>query len=435
MEAVRIALVGYGKETKSAYSYLSKIYPDAQYVVYDTSPKPPAQLPPGAVYEQDNGATLAIKADIIVRTPSVIPTRIQTNGRITSVTQEFFDQCTAQVIGVTGTKGKGTTSTLIKQILQDAGIETWLVGNIGQPALDVLHDINKAVDNGKSVVAVYELSSFQLWDLRASPHVAVLLMLEPEHLDTHPHQEDYFEAKSNIIAHQSPDDVAVYFADNSRSTGIASLSRAVKIPYSVDERDDIFARGQRIISKRDVMLVGNHNYENIAAAASAAMEYVGDIDIIREAIRNFTGLPHRLETVGDSSADIRYINDSYASAPPATSAAIKAFDRPEIIIIGGAERGSSYHSLAATLRTSKNIKTAVLIGEARFRIAEACDKVGFDKYRIESTFDFEKIVRNTIDDAESGDIVILSPGCPSFDMFDNFTERGDRFKSIVEANR
>lgn len=430
-----IALMGYGAEAACAVRYFSELYPDAEYLVYDTSPLPPQNLPAGARYEIDNGTgTMKVDADIVVRTPSFDPKRIHTNGTVTSVTNEFFNVCPVPIIGVTGTKGKGTTASFIQAALEAAGVRSWLVGNIGLPALDVIDEIRTAADNQERAVVVYELSSFQLWDLTQSPHVAVVLMIEEEHLDIHSDKDEYITAKSNIARYQTTADCTVYFADNAISTQAAHLSRGRQLPFTVAEGEWIIARDQPIIKKAELGLRGEHNYQNATAALTAAMEYVSDVSVLAEAARSFKGLPHRLEVCAITKSGVTYVNDSYSSAPPATIAAVRAFEQQsEIVIVGGKDRGLAFDDLAETLKASSSIKRVIVVGEARSRIAQTFDAHQFSNYEVIDATSLQTIVERARNIATEGDVVILSPGCASFDMFDNFTDRGQQFKAITGA--
>ncbi len=429
----RIALVGYGKEAISAYDYFANVYSDAQFVIYDSRAITDLELPLGAEFHYDDGKSiLMIDADIVVRTPSAHPSRIHTTGEITSVTQEFMKRCKAPVIGVTGTKGKGTTASLISAILTRAGVDNWLIGNIGLPALDMVHDINSAFEKHKDIVVIYEMSSFQLWGLQISPHVAVVLMIEPEHLDIHDNFDQYLTAKQNITRFQNHDDILVYFQDNKNSSQIAKLTKAKKYSYRVEKSDYIIARDTKVILKDKIKMHGVHNLENVTAAITAAMEYVADTQLIADAVSNFYGLPYRLETVNSKRDEIQCINDSYSSAPPATVAAQKAFPGVKIMIIGGKDRGLSFDELAKSFSEDSSVKHVILIGETATKIASAFNAVNFKSFEITSDRDMSQIVNRAMDYTEKGDTVIFSPGCASFDMFKNFTERGEQFKRAVE---
>ncbi|HWT40521.1 MAG TPA: Mur ligase family protein, partial [Dongiaceae bacterium] len=206
---MKIAIAGYGLEGEANYLYWSKDVAN-ELTIVDESTVPSHPLPDGVSTILGEGAFQKLDGfDMVIRTAGLAPYKIATNGKIWSATNEFFAKCPASIIGVTGSKGKGTTSSLIASMLEKAGKKVWLVGNIGLPALDVLEKIQP------DDIVVYELSSFQLWDLEKSPHIAVVLFIEQEHLDVHRSMEEYVEAKGQIAYHQTPQDTLIYNAENS----------------------------------------------------------------------------------------------------------------------------------------------------------------------------------------------------------------------------
>lgn len=421
---MKIALLGYGVEGQSAFRYYSYHFPDARFDIYDNAEEPKYAVPEGATFIGGVKDFHNIKADIVIRTPAIAPSKISSLGKITSVTREFFETCQAPIIGVTGTKGKGTTASLIAAILKAAGKKVWLIGNIGKPALDVL---DKVQDGD---IVVYELSSFQLWDLNKSPHVAVVLMIEPEHLDVHTDFDEYVQAKSNITRYQTDKDKVVYFAKNEVSKQIAEQSLGQKIPYDIPPSDDIVVDGEIILKKNEVGLRGEHNLENIYAALLATKEFSPNVDAIKEALISFKGLPHRLEEVRIKD-DVLFVDDSFSSAPPSLKAAISAFDQPTILIAGGYDRGLDYSDMAESIIKKGTVKKVLLMGQTKDAIAEKLSQTDYKDFEL---FDsLESAVERAKSISEPGDIVLLSPGCASFDMFKNFSERGDRFKELVNT--
>lgn len=427
---MKIALLGYGVEAESAYKYYKNIYPSAEFVSYDDKPEPKNTLPPDVAFMGDYHDFYDIDADIVVRTPAIAPSRVSSKGTITSATKEFFDKCPAPIIGVTGTKGKGTTCSLIAEILKSAGKTVWLVGNIGAPALDVLEKIQP------DDIVVYELSSFQLWELDKSPQVAVVLMIESDHMDVHNNFEDYLEAKMNIALHQTQDDEVVYHPTNTYSQMIAERSpAATKKKYLTSEgayvvTGTVVIDEQIICSVKEVGLIGQHNLENICAAITATWRFVKDVDAIKQAVAKFKGLEHRLEFVRELNG-IRFYNDSFSSVPGATLAAIKSFDAPEIIIMGGFDKQGSFEEFAKVAVRLTNIKKILLIGQTKDSIAESLKKAGMSNFEVMPSTDFKEVVEQAYNQAIPGDVVVLSPGCASFDMFKNFYERGEQYKQIV----
>lgn len=426
---MKIALLGYGVEGASAYRYLSLRYPDAEFEIYDNATAPKYEIPKGIVFRGGVTSFHDIEADMVMRTPAIPPYTVTSRGKISSVTEEFFEACPMPIIGITGTKGKGTTASLIAAMLEKAGIKTWLVGNIGISSLDILDEVTTYNAKGELGVVVYELSSFQLWDMKKSPHVAIVLMIEPEHLNVHESFDDYVRAKSNIVNYQTRDDVVIYFADNDVSATIGKGSAGTKIPYHVEDSESLAIDGKEIARRDDILLYGEHNVGNVQAAMLAAWQFTQDTQAIREAIQEFHGLPHRLEKVAEKNG-ILYINDSFSSAPPATVAALRAFKQPKIVIMGGYDRGLDFTETARQIVAEPDVKTALLMGQTKQRIAAAFDGCDWHNYEILKD-DLESAVQRAHELADPGDVIILSPGCASFDMFKDFTERGDTFKELV----
>ena len=221
---MKIAIAGYGVEGESSFRYFSQDKSNQITIVNETTPEVP--IPSGvASIIGENVFEKLQDFDLVVRTPGLSPHKIKTNGKVWSGTNEFFDKCPATIIGVTGSKGKGTTASLIASILEEAGKKVWLIGNIGKPALDVLKDVQP------EDYVVYELSSFQLWDLEKSPHIAIVLFIEQEHLNVHKDMAEYVAAKANITKHQTATDLLIYNKSNKYCSEISSNSRASLIGY------------------------------------------------------------------------------------------------------------------------------------------------------------------------------------------------------------
>lgn len=428
---MKIALIGYGVEGLSAYTYFSKVYPDAEFTVYDESDTPKFELPSGV--QLKSGARVleqVIDADIVVRSPGIRPSKLHTDGRITSVTREFFDKCPAPIIGVTGSKGKGTTASFIYEILTAAAKKVWLVGNIGKPALDILQDVNPGD------IIVYELSSFQLWDIEKSPHVAVVLMIEPEHLDVHADTDEYVSAKANIRKYQTVDDVCFYHPTNEYARQIAESGQGRALRYGVEKDGAVYVSSNTFFIHSDpicnidaVQLPGEHNLENACAAISAALEYTDDFAAVEKGLRAFQGLPHRLKYVREVH-QVKYYDDSIATTPGSAIAALKAFDEPKVIILGGSDKGADFTELAEAI-TKNNVREVITIGKLGPQIAEIIRAKGYDQIS-ETVGGMTAIVDAAYSAARPGDVVIMSPACASFDMFKNYADRGEQFIEAVE---
>lgn len=428
---MKIAIAGYGLEGQENYRYWAQD-PVNELTIVDQRelidvPEGVSVISGPDAFEQLDGF------DLVVRTPSLSPYKIKTDGKLWSATDEFLEKSPAPIIGVTGTKGKGTTSSMIASIFEATGRKVWLVGNIGTPALGILPKISK------DDIVVYELSSFQLWKIERSPHVAVVLGIEPEHLDIHKDMDDYVHSKGNIRRFQRDGDICVYKAGNDYSASIAkSTEKGETLPYglNVEEgghvQDGLFYVGEHIICSVDeLQLKGEHNKENACAAILVAHRLGVSNDDIAAGIRNFKGLPHRLEFVRTFNG-VDYYNDSFSSSTPATVAAARAFSQPEIIIIGGIDRGGDFNHLFEELGQQQNIKKLIVIGDIRHKLGELLSKTSIP-YIVSDAQTMGEIVHQATDIAEEGDVIILSPGCASFDMFKDFSDRGDQFKQNVQS--
>ncbi|MFZ1250731.1 MAG: UDP-N-acetylmuramoyl-L-alanine--D-glutamate ligase [Candidatus Microsaccharimonas sp.] len=426
---MKIAIAGYGVEGEENYKYWSTDSSN-DITIVDGSETPSRALPEGVktllgsdAFEKLNGF------DIVVRTAGLAPYKITTDGTMWSATNEFFAQCPAPIIGVTGSKGKGTTSSLITSILEAAGKKVWLVGNIGIPALNVLAQVQP------DDIVVYELSSFQLWDIKRSPHTAVVLMIEQEHLDVHRSMEEYVEAKAQITRYQTSSDLLVYNALNEYAQFIADSSNATKIGYPSEAaahvRDGMFYYGPQIIcSTSELRIPGAHNIDNAMAAIDAIWQYVQDPEIIKTGLNNFKGLPHRLAYV-DTVNGVEYYDDSIATTPGSAIASLRAFpNRSKVIILGGSYKGSDFSELGNEL-TRHEVKV-LLIGDEGPAIAKAADEAGFSNYEFIENPTTEKFTRRAAELSVEGGVVLLSPASASFGLYKNYVDRGEQFIAAVE---
>ncbi len=426
---MNIAIAGYGVEGEASYHYYNTA--DNDVTILDANDQPSHSLPEDAKSILGEHAFDHLEQfDMVVRTPSLSPSKLGPAKKIWSATNEFFEKCPASIVGVTGTKGKGTTSSLIALMLEKAGRKVHLLGNIGKPALTELPNISK------DDIVVFELSSFQLWDLVKSPHIAVVLMVEPDHLNVHKDFEDYVNAKANIGRYQGTDDMLVYHPTNESSARIASESQAgIKKRYLTPEAAHvqdgvIMIDGQAICPVEQVGLHGEYNLQNICAAVSVCWQLGANIDALSSTVKEFKGLEHRLEFVATKQG-IDFYNDSYSSAPTATMGAISAFSQPIILIVGGYDRGIDLQPLAKAIWLSPMVKQVIIIGSIRERLAIVLREVGVTNFIISNSQSMDDVVADATEKSHPGDVVLLSPGCASFDMFKDFSERGREFKRVV----
>ncbi len=416
-----IAVLGKGVEGQSSAKYLSS--KGAKVTVLD----------------KDNEKYLdnLDQYDLIVRSPGIRPDLLKVNSaKITSQTKLFFDLCPCPIIGVTGTKGKGTTSTLIYEMLKKEGMDAYLGGNIGKPPLDFLDKLNT-----RSAV-VLELSSFQLQDLTKSPHIAVMLMTTSEHLDWHKDVKEYVEAKRNILKNQVPGDFAIINRDYPASLESDVYSEG-KVFYVSRERagyDGCFISDNKItvqikeqsydlISTKEILLPGKHNLENVCAATMAATLFGVWKENIISVLKTFKGLEHRLELVRTVKG-VRYYDDSFSTTPETAIAAIEAFKEPEILILGGSSKNSDFTELGKVISSKKNIKAIIGIGKEWPKIRSKINKKSKILF-VEGAENMNKIVLAASKIAKEGDVVLLTPACASFDMFKNYKDRGEQFKKEV----
>lgn len=441
---MRIAVVGYGKQGQAAVEYWSK---DNDVTVCDINEN--LVLPDGVDAQLGKNYLHDLERfHWVIRSPIIHPRDIvAANGerilrKITTVTEEFFRVCPAPIIGVTGTKGKGTTSSLITKILETAGKTVHLGGNIGIPPLELLHGEIKPED-----WVVLELANFQLIDLGISPKIAVCLMVVPEHLDWHEDMAEYIQAKQNLFRHQAATELAIFNRLSDFSTEVVGVSPALKLSYEVPEAgqvphekngayvlgDDICMDDELVCKIQDVKLLGRHNLQNVCAAIAATWDLIGnDADIIKRAVSDFVGLAHRLERVR-SFKDITFYNDSFASTPDASVAAMKAIPGTKVMIIGGYDRGLELNELAKGITAEPTVSKVILIGQTGAKIASELDKHGYKNYIRIDAKDMRSVVASALAAAKPGEAVVLSPGAASFDMFKNFEDRGLQYKKEVDA--
>lgn len=442
----KIAVLGFGLEGKDLCSYL--LQQKAQITVFDEKNDFSDDedylkfKKEGIVFNLGpkifkNGLN---NFEIIFRSPSfrcLSPMIVEAQEKgaiISSATKLFFNLCSGKIIGVTGTKGKGTTSTLIYEILKNAGKKVFLAGNVGLPMLSFLPKIDK------DTWIILELSSFQLQDLDKSPHIAVVLFITSEHLDYHFNQKEYIEAKANLIKYQNKDNFAVLNADDLVSSSFAGLTKAQVFYYSRQKEingayvkdKEIYLFENKLGPTNKLQILGQHNWDNICAASTAAFLVGIKLEVIKKTIFNFRGLEHRLEFVR-SFQEIDFYNDSFSTTPETTIAAIDSFQRPIVLIAGGSEKGSDYKLLGQKIANS-SVKTLILIGLTAEKIKKAVLAANFrNKIIFRPSKKMEEIVNLAFKEAKSGDVVLLSPACASFDLFKNYKQRGIQFKENVKA--
>lgn len=381
-------------------------------------------------------------SDLVIVSPGVpsdIPLIAEAKKKgipIWSEVELAYQLTEAPIIAITGTNGKTTTTALIGEIFKQAGLPVIVAGNIGFPLI-------RAIDQAEGdTVLVAEISSFQLENIEGfSPRVAVLLNISEDHLDRHGSLENYQRAKGRLFSNQDAHDFAVINMDDEHSWALATSVRSQLVPYSrkrevemgvYEEGGEIWGniKGEKVFvaSTQDIRMRGTHNLENALAASAVALIWQISPEVIREVLLTFPGLEHRLEYVG-SVDGVQFYNDSKATNPDATLRALQAFDKPVILLAGGRNKGLDMTAISGA---RDRLKAAVLFGESASEIDEALRTSGAEnKLSVERATTLEEAVEKAHRCARSGEVVLLSPACASFDMFENFEERGKIFKEAV----
>jgi len=374
-----------------------------------------------------------IEAELVFRTPGMHPDNPdlaalrEAGAEVTSEMEVFFEVCPCKLLAVTGSDGKTTTTSLIAAMLKSAGRTVWLGGNIGTPLLPLCQQMSE------TDIAVVELSSFQLMDMRRSPSVAVVTNLAPNHLDVHKDMDEYVLAKTNIFRYQNSGDTLILNADNAITNGFsgAGFTRKFSRKQKTDgvwEKNGIIYRGDApVLETSDILIPGDHNIENYMAAILAVDGLVEDA-VIRQVARTFSGVEHRIELVRIKD-NVRFYNDSIASSPSRTIAGRRSFKQKVILIAGGYDKLVPYDDLG--LEICRHVSKLFLNGTTAEKIRDAVIRCTEEKPEIVMCKDFESAVRSAVVAAESGDVVLMSPASPAFDQFKNFMVRGEYYKKLI----
>jgi len=439
VKGVKIGVIGLGISNRPLIKYLVSL--GANVIAYDKRTK--EQL--GEIYSEFSSLGIPIicgeryldnlDGDIIFKTPGLRydnPSLIKAkeNGsKITSEMEVFFEICPSKIIAVTGSDGKTTTTTLIYTMLKKSGYKVWLGGNIGNPLLC------DAKNMKESDFVVLELSSFQLHTMKKSPSIAVITNITPNHLDMHKDYQEYIDAKKNIMLHQSKEDKLIVNASNDVTEKIGKEAKGNVIDFSTKKAacvclvdKNIQVNGKSILNISDIKIPGMHNVENYMAAIGAVEGLVSK-ETITETAKEFGGVEHRIELVRTLDG-VKYYNSSIDSSPNRTINTLKVFQKKVILIAGGKDKGIPYDELGPSL--AEKVKTLILIGKTSDKIENALLATNnADDVEIIRCTTYDEVVATAHKKAKNGDIVILSPASTSFDMFNNFEERGNLFKELV----
>ena len=443
----KILILGFGVEGKSTYRFLRKIMPEKMLCIADCNP----EIIDNSLLKDDKNLSFQFGLeylqgmdgfDMIIKTPGLSLKEIDADNfkKFTSHTELFFRFFRNQIIGITGTKGKSTTASLIHHIISSDNSNCLLVGNIGQPPFDMIDRLNN------ETIIVYELSSHQLEQTNISPRIAILLNLFQEHLDHYASFEKYQEAKFKITAFQYPDDYFIFHGDDKLIKKWILKTGIIRnfFPYSLTAIDgngcyvqdnELFFKEQEdsfVMKFSEIKnLQGDHNLLNIMAAINAVRLMTGmPFSRISEAVLSFKPLEHRLELVGEYDGIIFY-NDSISTIPEATIAAVKALKKVDTLLLGGYDRGIFYDDFIDFLENSE-VSNLIFIGDAGKRMHEIYCTKGYSSKKVFTAITFEQAVAEAKVVTRNNTICLLSPAAASYGMFKNFAERGSVFKSMVK---
>lgn len=381
--------------------------------------------------------------ELIFRSPSCLPTvpelleEEKRGAIVTSEIESVLKMTPSKVIGITGSDGKTTTTTLIYEILKHAGYNCFLGGNIGTPLFTKIGEM-KPED-----IVVLELSSFQLMGMEISPDISVITNISPNHLNIHKDYDEYINSKKNIFKHQSDDGILVINYENEITRPFKEEAKGTVIYFSSKTKledgfivdDNIIKESEagirkHILNVKDIKLRGVHNFENVCTALAATKTLV-DTDVAQEAIKNFQGVEHRLELIREIDG-VKWYNDSVSSSPTRTIAGLNSYNEEIILIAGGYDKNLDYTPIAKPI--VEKVKTLILLGQTSGKIYEAV-KAELEKQNknlnIYMCDSLEETVKKAQKYAKPGQIVLFSPASASFDMFKNFADRGEKFKNLV----
>ncbi|MCI7242129.1 MAG: UDP-N-acetylmuramoyl-L-alanine--D-glutamate ligase [Bacilli bacterium] len=437
LKSSKIAILGLGVSNIPLLEYLHNLGCDV--VVFNTKPLDKNLIDKLNIYKikyynEENAFDYLHGFDIIFRSPSILPTRKELviakeeGAVITSEIRELLHLAPCKVIGVTGSDGKTTTTTLINEILKANSYHTFLGGNIGTPLFTKLPEMKK------EDIIVLELSSFQLMDMDISPDISIITNIAENHLDIHSSFEEYIDAKKNIFKYQDNKGILVTNADNEITNKFKGngetryFSRSKQTNYFYTDGTYIYYNGKKILNKNDIKLRGIHNLENIATALTAVIDLI-DLDKSIEVIKNFNGVEHRLEFVREIN-NVKWYNDSVSSSPTRTIAGLYSYDENIVLIAGGYDKHLDYTNIAKPILDK--VTKLILMGDTKEKIYNAVTtSVMNPNIEIYKCNTLQEVVDKAKEVAIPGEIVLFSPASASFDMFKNFADRGNQFKDLV----
>ncbi len=421
---MKVGLLGFGREGQSLLKFIrpKRGFRGAEIWVLDRNKA--TKVPKGISTRLGRNYLAHLEDfDLVLRSPGVpymLPALVcarQKGVPFSSLMALFFEYCPAKIIGITGTKGKGTTATLLYKILKAVRRDAYFAGNVGTPALLILPKLKK------NSLVILELSSFQLQDLKISPPIAVILDVFPDHQDAHKNLKEYYAAKTNIARFQSPRDKVFFFKNDRMSAWTARHGRGKKT--AVDEKHF------RLFAPEDLAMPGYHNFKNAVMAATVARALGVPNRVITHIAKSFPGNKHRLEFVRRVNG-IAFYNDSASTNPQTTAAAVRAFpDHPKILIAGGKDKNLDYAPLARAFK-GMYIARVVLFGENKKKIRRAIHaaNVGLAP-NLQTAVRIAYHAARSMPRTDKLPVILFSPGAASFDQFNNYADRGEQFKTLV----
>ena len=425
----KIAIIGLGVSNLPLLDYLYEMNCDVEIF---SDNKIEIDISKYGYPVHENGLKDLIGFDIIFRSPGCLPSRseiVKEKARgalVTTEVEQVIKLTPAKVIGITGSDGKTTTTTLINLVLEASGYKTFLGGNIGTPLFTKINEMHTGD------IVVLELSSFQLMEMTVSPDISVITNITPNHLDKHKNMDEYIACKCNIYKY--PGSLLVLNADNDITKNLCSdrevryFSRKQKTNAFYTLNNQIYYQDKVILDGKELHLRGVHNLENICTCLSATIDLI-DMERALKAIKEFTGVEHRLEFVREVSG-IKWYNDSVSSSPTRTIAGLNSYDEKIVLIAGGYDKNLDYTPLARPILDK--VSKLILFGATSNKIYEAVTKeLKDERIEIYREKNLEDVVKRAFEVAKVGEVVLFSPASASFDMFKNFADRGNQFKNLV----
>jgi UDP-N-acetylmuramoylalanine--D-glutamate ligase len=450
LDGRRVIVLGFARQGQALARWLPTV--GARTTIYDNKTADELQIDPtdfprvrlqlGEMPDKlpDRVDLLCLSGGISIDLP-IVQDALARHVSITNDAQLFVDRCPAPIIGITGSAGKTTTTTLVGEMVRNAGYTTWIGGNIGNVLLDVMIGIRP--DHR----VVMELSSFQLELMASSPQIAAILNITPNHLDRHGTIQNYMRAKANILGHQGMDGIAVLNRDDWGSRMVESAAPGSVLWFSRNEivTEGAFLAGQRLFVSglasttgdpqlvcdiSDIPLRGDHNVANVLAACALAGAAGIPPEVMTATIRNFKAVPHRLETVRMLDG-VMYVNDSIATAPERVVAALNSYEEPIVLLAGGADKKLSWKEMVAlALRKTRHI---IAFGRDGDIVVNTVRELTGSDSHVTRVQKLDEAVRIASEIAEAGDVVLLSPGGTSYDAYQDFVERGEHFRRLVNS--